>query len=123
MLPDGRSFDLWKRILLKSSKILVFNFPSFPCKMSSSSRRKKNDVLLFSFAFHIFKQLTSCFIIPLHGIVSHPSHPPSEKDVDTYRQRKIRRNVLTTNPLQGEVQCCQIWGRPRKREENHMSGP
>ena len=25
-----------------------------------------------------------------------------------YRERKVRRNMLTTNPLQGEVRCCQI---------------
>ena len=40
-----------------------------------------------------------------------------------YRERKTRRNMLTTNPMQGQVRCCQIWGRRRKREENHMSGP
>ena len=41
----------------------------------------------------------------------------------TYRERKIRRNMLTTNAMQGEVRCCQICGKRRKREENHMSGP
>ena len=30
--------------------------------------------------------------------------------------------MLTTKPMQGQVRCCQIWGRQRKREENHMSG-
>ena len=30
-----------------------------------------------------------------------------------YRERKIRRNMLTTNPMQGQVRCCQIWGRRR----------
>ena len=25
--------------------------------------------------------------------------------------------------MQGQVRCCQIWGRRRKREENHTSGP
>ena len=40
-----------------------------------------------------------------------------------YRESKIRRNLFTTNPMQGQVRCCQIWGRRRKREDNHMSGP
>jgi hypothetical protein len=40
-----------------------------------------------------------------------------------YRERKIRRNMLSTNPIQGQVRCCQIWGRRRKIEENHMSKP
>ena len=40
-----------------------------------------------------------------------------------YRKCKIRKNMLTTNPLQGEVQCWPIWGRWRKREENHTSEP
>ena len=40
-----------------------------------------------------------------------------------YRECKIRRNMLTTNPMQGQVRCCQIWGRRKKRMENHMSGP
>ena len=40
-----------------------------------------------------------------------------------YREHKIRRNMLTTNPMQGQVWCCQIRGTLRKREENHMSGP
>ena len=39
-----------------------------------------------------------------------------------YRERKIRRITLATNPMQGQVRCCQIWDRRRKREENHMSG-
>ena len=38
-----------------------------------------------------------------------------------YRERKIRRNMLTTNHMQGQVRCCQIWGNRRKREDNHMS--
>ena len=40
-----------------------------------------------------------------------------------YRERKIRRNMLSTNPMQRQVRCCQIRGRRRKREENNMSGP
>ena len=40
-----------------------------------------------------------------------------------YRERKIRRNMILTNPIQGQVRCCQIWSRRRKREENHMTGP
>ena len=39
-----------------------------------------------------------------------------------YRERKITRNMLTTNPMQAQVQCCQMWSRRRKREENHMFG-
>ena len=40
-----------------------------------------------------------------------------------YRERKIRRNMLTANPMQGQVRCCQIWGRLWKRGKNHISGP
>ena len=40
-----------------------------------------------------------------------------------YRECKIRRNMLTANPMQEQLRCCQIWGRRRKREENHRSGP
>ena len=39
------------------------------------------------------------------------------------RERKIRRNMLATNPSSGEGRCCQIWGSRRKRVDNHMSGP
>ena len=46
-----------------------------------------------------------------------------DQERDDYREPKIRRNMLTTNPMQGQVRCCHIWGRRRKREENHMSGP
>jgi hypothetical protein len=27
--------------------------------------------------------------------------------------------MLTANPMQGQVWCCQIWSRLRKREESH----
>jgi len=40
-----------------------------------------------------------------------------------YRECEIRRNMLIANAIQGELQCCQIWGGQRKREENHMSEP
>ena len=33
-----------------------------------------------------------------------------------YRERKIRRNMLKSNRMQGQVRCCQIWSRRRKRE-------
>ena len=36
-----------------------------------------------------------------------------------YRERKLRRNMLTSNHLQGEVRCCQIFGRLTKRGESH----
>ena len=39
-----------------------------------------------------------------------------------YMGYEIRRNMLTANPMQGQVWCCQIWGRLRRREENHRSG-
>ena len=35
-----------------------------------------------------------------------------------YKECKIR-NMLTTNHQQGEVWCCQIWGRRRKRGKSH----
>ena len=36
-----------------------------------------------------------------------------------YRERKIRRITLATNPMQEQVRCCQIWGRRRKVGESH----
>ena len=44
---------------------------------------------------------------------------PIAKNNFNYRERKIRRNKLTTNLIQGQVRCCQIWGRRRKRGESH----
>ena len=41
----------------------------------------------------------------------------------SYRKRRIRRNILRTNPIEGQVRCCQIWGIWRNGEENHMSRP
>ena len=38
-----------------------------------------------------------------------------------YRERKIRRDMLTTNPMQGKVLCCQIWGRRGERERERKS--
>ena len=40
-----------------------------------------------------------------------------------YRKRKIRRNMLTTNPLQGEVRCCQIWADGERERRIIWVGP
>ena len=37
-------------------------------------------------------------------------------------RNKKEYGTLNANPTQGQLQCCQIWGRQKKREENHMSG-
>ena len=39
-----------------------------------------------------------------------------------YRESKTRRNMLKANPKQGQVLCCQIWDRRRKRRITLM-GP
>ena len=37
--------------------------------------------------------------------MSNYSNPPQPSG---YRERKIKRNMLATNPMQGQVQCCQL---------------
>ena len=81
--------------------------------------------------------LTACVSLCGLGVTCSPRDPKfagsNSAEVDVffserknpkhYRERKIRRNALSTNLMQGQVRCCQVWGRRRKREENHMSGP
>ena len=70
------------------------------------------------------RSITNSSPAPCSSDISHNLHS-CEYNSDSYcnyRERKIRRNMLTTNRMQGQVRCCQIWGRRRKREENHMSG-
>ena len=143
MLLISRSMGLWKICISSlcsidtSGRIIIYSLSPF---------RGNNNVVVFPIPFHIFIPLANLWFIPPSWIVSYPkdkkfpwplpAHPPSEKAVGIWqrknaypgiysvpsyviRERKIGRDMLTTNPMQGQVRFC----RRRKREENHMSGP
>ena len=51
--------DLWRRMLLKGSIIMAFTCPLLSWCKSSSPFRENNNVIVFPFPFHIFRQLAN----------------------------------------------------------------
>ena len=93
----------------------IFSFPNFILR-----------ILFISDPNFPFMSLGFSFILAFHlNVIRCQKNGCSYETTryTNYRERKIRRNMLTPNPIQTQVRCCQIWGRRRKREENHVSGP
>ena len=111
--------------------------PSFPTLLPSPFLTCF-EILLISFGskgLHL-KRMIDCkafiddFLAQIfRGFLSSPQDICAQRPVSYYhhpyhyKESKIRKNILKTNPMHGQVRCCQIWGRRRKREDNYMTGP